>query len=409
MTQKVFVLLLFLGGRIFAQSDSLLIKVGDKAPSFVLTGQENSIQSFSMPYLKRIVLMHFWSTYVTKSQSNNRNYSELLNRYQSASYKNAEGFEVIAVAVQTDKGAWTETIKRDSLENINNGIAMRGYQDEVCRKFGITSVPTDILINENGIVVAINPRMADIENVLDDAKNNKPVTKDVTGILAQSSNKAERIKYCRLYLFNNYGDSLQKTITSDLGIFKFMDVKLNQDFFLKIDNQANINTSDPIALYSPYGEFLMDGRTKSNGFVFPIAARSNYRLTQSDSSSNTNYLGQIDVIKHLTFYTNGTGLTPKDEQDLKPILQLLQKNKTLKVELTTHTDARMDKGYAMKLTANQAAALKAFFEKNGITADRIRTVPKGNSELRKICDGGVDCREEDHNLNRRAEFLLYSN
>jgi outer membrane protein OmpA-like peptidoglycan-associated protein len=212
-----------------------------------------------------------------------------------------------------------------------------------------------------------------------------------------------------VYLFNFSGDSIQQTTTSDKGTFIFSDVKVNQDFVLKVDNKVNITTSDPIALYTPSGEYMMDGRTSNNGFEFSVPARASNKFNSGDSISEINYLGQIDIIKHLTFFTNGKGLTPKDEQDLLSILKILVKNKTMNLEISTHTDARMDREYAKELTKNQAEAIKTYFEKKGIVSQRIKISPKGNSELRKICEGGVDCREEDHQLNRRVEFLLYRN
>jgi outer membrane protein OmpA-like peptidoglycan-associated protein len=401
------ILLLLIFQSSFGQNDSSLIKPGERAPAFILGLPENGIQSFTMPHMHRVVLLHFWSSNVPKSKAQNKFLNRLTDRYKDAMYTNADGFEVIAIAVQTDKNGWLETIKNDSLTNLTHGIAIRGYQDEVCKKYGVTTLPSDVLIDENGIVLAINPRLVDIESTLDDRKNMQPMKKDIVGTLALSSNKNEPVKFCRVFLFNYYGDSIQITITSSKGGFIFNNVKVNQDFVIKIDNKADINTTDPIALFTPDGEFMMDGRTKNKGFVFYVPARSSYKLVQSDTNSNINYLGQIDVIKHLTFFTNGMGLTPKDEQDLNSILKILQKDKLMKVELATHTDARMDAVYAKELTTYQASSIKSYFEKKGIAADRIKVYPKGNTELRKICEGTVDCREEDHNLNRRVEFLIY--
>jgi outer membrane protein OmpA-like peptidoglycan-associated protein len=176
-----------------------------------------------------------------------------------------------------------------------------------------------------------------------------------------------------------------------------------------VDNKIDITTSDPIALYSVKGDFLMDGRTKDQGFTFYISARYSNKLTADTASSLINSLGQIDVVKHLTFYTNGMGLTPKDERELNSIINMLQKDKTANVEIATHTDARMDTDYALELTTNQVNAVRTYFIKKGIAAGRIKAVAKGNSELRKICEGTIDCREEDHMLNRRVEFLIYKN
>lgn len=408
MKYFVIIILGFLFVQTSGQNDTLLIKPGTKAPSFILSTQDNGIQSFTMPYMKRIVLLHFWSSSIRKTKPVNRFLTKLVERYRNAQYRSAEGFEVIAVAVQTDKNAWREAIVNDTLNAFTHGIASRGYSDDVCKKYGITSLPADVMIDDNGSIIAVNPSMTDIEEILDDRKNIQPVKKDITGTLAQSSNKSDVSKFIRLYLFNHYGDSIAKTITDIKGRFVFTDIKLNQDFTLKVDNKIDITTSDPIALYSPAGEFMMDGRTKDHGFLFYISARYSKKLTESDTvNPNTNSLGQLDIVKHLTFYTNGTGLTPKDEQELNPLIAKLIKDKTLNIEFITHTDARTDAAYAMELTTNQANAIKTYFAKKGIVAGRVRAIAKGNSDLRKICGGTIDCREEDHMLNRRVEFLIY--
>jgi outer membrane protein OmpA-like peptidoglycan-associated protein/thiol-disulfide isomerase/thioredoxin len=404
---RFLVLLIFLFSKSFSQGDSLAVKVGSKAPSFILNLQENSIQSFTMPHMKRIVLLNFWSTNIKKCRQVNKHLNRLADRYKNTVYKNADGFEIIAIAVQTDRNTWSEAIKNDTLTNFTHGIALRGYNDDICRKYGVRHVPTQILIDESGIILAIDPRIMDIENILDDRKNFQPIRKDVIGTLAQSSDRNEPLKFARLYLLNYYGDSLEKTITSAKGGFIFSNVKLNQDFVLKLDNKIDINTTDPIALYTPTGEFLMDGRTKDKGFVFFISPRNSNKLIETDSNSTTNTLGQIDVIKHLTFFTDGKGLVPNDEKQLSGIISMLLKNRALKVELITHTDARTDKDYAMELTTNQANTIKNYFIKKGVAESRINAIPRGNSELRKICEGMTDCREEDHRLNRRVEFLLY--
>lgn len=409
MRKLFFITFIFLFRCLISQSDSLVIKVGAHAPSFIVNLQENTIQSITMPYMRKIVLLHFWSSNVKKSRTANKLLNKLAERYKNAQYRNADGFEIIAIAVQTDRNAWKEAIANDTLTNFTHAIALRGYSDDVCKKFGVSSLPTSILIDETGIVIAVNPKMTEIEELLDDRKNIQPVKKDIMGRLAQSSDKNEAVKYIKLYLFNHYADSISKTTTNARGEFSFSDIKLNQDFVLKVDNKIDINTSDPIALYTPRGEFLMDGRTKDKGFVFNISARYSNKLTDDSTNSNTNSLGQIDVIKHLTFYTNGKGLTPKDEQELNPIISMLMKDRTTHVEIATHTDARMDTDYAMELTTNQANAIKTYFLKRGIAPGRIKAIAKGNSELRKICEGTIDCREEDHMINRRVEFLIYKN
>ena len=388
----------------FGQKDTLRISPGQTAPPFIMQVKGSAIQGITMPYMKKIVLLHFWNNN-EQSRHQNKQLKKLAQRYRNASYKNAEGFEVIAIAVQADKKSWQEAISRDTLNNFTHGIAPKGFDDEACKKYGVTSLPADFLINESGKVIAINPRMADIENMLDENKNFQPIIKDISGVLAQSSNKDDALKFSKIYLLNGYGDSLARALSNDKGAFTFYDVKLSQDFMLKVDNKTDINTSDPIALYSPENEFIMDGQTRDKGFVFYISARSSNKLVKKDTSMAL--YGEIDIIKNLVFGGNGRSLNAKDEKDLAPIVTRLQKNKSLKLELITHTDARLEKQAALDLTTEQAVLLKNYFEKKGISPSRISAIARGNTELRKRCDGTIDCREEDHKLNRRVEFLVY--
>lgn len=389
-----------------SSSQTTELKVGDKAPSFILTLQQNSIQSFAMPYLNRIVLLHFWSSTVSKSKTYNKYLNRLAGRYKNATYRSADGFEVISIAVQSDKNAWTQAIKNDSLTNFVNGIAVRGYNDDVCKKFTVSEVPHEILIDETGTIIAINPRIRDIEDMLDERKNYQPVKKDVIGTLALSSNPSDFLKFGKLYLFDAYGDSVSQTVTNIHGGFTFSDIKLNQDFILKVDNGADISTSDPWALYSYKGEKILEGKTFQNGFIFYIPSNANTILTEGENNTLSSGIGQVNVTKNLVFKNNGAGLTSKDEEELNAIFLILQKNKNLDVEITTHTDGKMDEKSAMGLTVTQSNTIRNYFVKKGVAASRLRLTSKGKTQPRKKCE---ECTEEDYKTNCRVEFVVYKN
>ncbi len=407
MKIKVIIVVLFFTIKTIAQTE---LKAGDKAPPFILNMAQNSIQSFPMPYLNRVILLHFWSSNVTKSKTYNKFLNRLAGRYKNAMYRNAEGFEIIAVAVQSDKKAWSETVATDSLFNFINGIAFRGYNDEMCKKFGIITVPKDILIDENGTIIAIDPRMHGLESILDDKKNFQPVKKEVVGILANTGNKAELLKFGKVYLFDAYGDSIATAVTNANGNFLINDVKLNQDFILKVDNKADITTSDPLSLYTTRGEHILDGKTADKGFTFYIPSKLSYKLTEDNQDATLGgTIGQVDVIKNLTFKDNGTGLTPKDEIELNAVFLILSKNKTLNVDVFTHTDSKADENAALELTTKQALTIKNYLVKKGINQSRIKTEAKGKKEPRKMCTATSDCKEDDHKMNRRVEFLVYKN
>ena len=409
MKKIFFLLIICLFFKTNAQTQSLL-KPGDQAPGFVLNLWQNSLQSFSMPYLNRAVLLHFWSTTVSNSKSKNKSLNRLAGRYKDAMYKTASGFELIAVCVQSDKKTWIEEVKKDSLVNFINAIAARGFNDDVCKKFGITTLPTDILIDKKGIIIAVNPKLNLIEELLDEKKNFLPIKKDITGTIDISSGKGEILKQTKLYLFDNYYDTVATTKTNAKGAFTFFDIKLNQDLIIKIDNINENATLDPYALYSNAGDHIADGRTSNNGIEFYVSSNIIYKLSDENADESLNgSIDKINVVRNLSFLNNGTGLTAKDEQDLHSILLMLQKNKDLYLNISTHSDSKSDEKATMDLTIKQAKTIKDYLVKNGINTTRIKTIPKGKSQPRKLCKANTDCSNADHKQNRRVEFLVYRN
>lgn len=381
------------------------IKAGEQAPPFVVNRGENAIQGISMPYMNKIVLLHFWSTNLPQSKIVNKHLVRLHEKYSEADFINAAGFEIIAIAVQNDQKSWKDGISRDSTSHFINGIAGKGLEeDDVCKKFNILSVPADVLIDETGKIVQLNPRLADVENYLDEKKNVHPIRKDIFGWFAFSSDTSEKFKFSRVYLFNQYGDSLAYTRSNEKGLFTFHDLKLNQDILLKIDNQADFLTSDPVALFSVSGEEVMKAQHKAGGFVFEIPARLNSKLHVPDSSVNKTTPLEISFTKQLEFINGGMALHPKDEKELHVILNQLKRSNKSILEYGVHMHSKNGEAAAKASSDKQAQTIKTFFIKNGIDSKRIRYQSFGSSQPLVPCTQG--CSEAEHQKNKRVEFTI---
>jgi len=79
----------------------------------------------------------------------------------------------------------------------------------------------------------------------------------------------------------------------------------------------------------------------------------------------------------------------------------------MEIRLESHTDSRADDNYNMKLSARRAKSTYQYIVSKGIDAKRI---PKyegfGESQLVNKCSNGVKCTDEEHQLNRRTEFII---
>ena len=133
----------------FSQDSGKLV-VGDKSPNLVLSSTNNSIQSFNFPYQNKIVLLFFWSSSVSKSKENMFKYKRIFSKYSQVGYKESDGFDLISVALQSDKIAWEQDLKKYDLLKINNCISQKGYSDFFIKGFKISQTPSSFLIDELG-------------------------------------------------------------------------------------------------------------------------------------------------------------------------------------------------------------------------------------------------------------------
>ena len=99
-------------------------------------------------------------------------------------------------------------------------------------------------------------------------------------------------------------------------------------------------------------------------------------------------------------------IRPDAEPDLQSLTDLLKKYPDMKIELSSHTDSRGQDAYNESLSQKRAESAKAWIVAKGIAADRIVAKGYGEKQLLNNCANGVECTEEQHQLNRRTEFKI---
>lgn len=163
------------------------------------------------------------------------------------------------------------------------------------------------------------------------------------------------------------------------------------------------------------GEFLVCLPTNKNyalsvwkdGYLFHsenFSLKGNHLITEPYKKDIG--LGQIEkdktvVLKNIFFDTNLWDLKPESTSELNILLKLLNDNKTIKIEISGHTDNRGSKESNLKLSDNRAKAVFDFLVKNGISASRLTF--KGYGDAMPIADNN---NEEGRAINRRTEFKV---
>lgn len=88
------------------------------------------------------------------------------------------------------------------------------------------------------------------------------------------------------------------------------------------------------------------------------------------------------------FKFNSADISPESAETLGSLAKALQSDQLAKLEfmIEGHTDGKGTPDYNMKLSNQRAASVKAYLEKQGVAAKRIRSQGKGDTELANVDD-----------------------
>lgn len=95
--------------------------------------------------------------------------------------------------------------------------------------------------------------------------------------------------------------------------------------------------------------------------------------------------------------------------DLDKLVRYLKAHNQSKVELSSHTDSRGSNTYNMDLSQRRAQSAVNYIMSKGINRSRIVARGYGETILKNRCADGVNCSEEEHQVNRRTEAKLICN
>jgi outer membrane protein OmpA-like peptidoglycan-associated protein len=91
---------------------------------------------------------------------------------------------------------------------------------------------------------------------------------------------------------------------------------------------------------------------------------------------------------------------------LNRVIELMKKYPEMVVEIGSHTDNRGTDKNNMTLSGKRAASTRDYFIQQGVPENRIFSEGYGESRPIIKCNSEKECTEEDHELNRRSEFVI---
>ncbi|MXO04535.1 OmpA family protein [Flavobacterium sp. HBTb2-11-1] len=117
-------------------------------------------------------------------------------------------------------------------------------------------------------------------------------------------------------------------------------------------------------------------------------------------------LGKCFGIKMIYFDLDKYNIRTEAAIDLEKILDVLNQHPNMKLDIRSHTDSRASHQYNLRLSGQRAKATLNWLIKNGVAENRLTAKGYGETQLVNNCSDGVNCSEDQHQMNRRSEFII---
>lgn len=182
-----------------------------------------------------------------------------------------------------------------------------------------------------------------------------------------------------------------------------------EPFFIVTDEKGFYQT--PLKPNLEY--FLKAQKNKYFGQAASVATKGK---TESEEFTQDFFLGKIpegDIeIEGVEYDFNSFTLRPKSMEILDKIVEILKVNDNLSIELSSHTDARGNDAYNLKLSQGRAQSCVDYIVSKGIAKKRIQATGYGEtkpiipeSEIEKMVPKSEEF-ETAHQKNRRTAFRV---
>ena len=94
---------------------------------------------------------------------------------------------------------------------------------------------------------------------------------------------------------------------------------------------------------------------------------------------------------------------------IEKVIAYMQEYPSVKIDLRSHTDSRGNDSYNLALSKRRNESTRQYIVDQGIDKSRLTGNGYGETQHINQCSNGVKCSEEEHQLNRRSEFIVIEN
>jgi thiol-disulfide isomerase/thioredoxin len=135
------------------------LKAGDEAPEISLPTADGKIVTLSSTR-GSIVLLDFWASWCNPCRKENPNLVKAFNQYHS------KGFKIFQVSLDKTKEEWLKGIGEDNLNQWIHVSDLKYWNSAVVPLYKIETIPFNMLLDNQGKIIATNLRGEDLQKKL---------------------------------------------------------------------------------------------------------------------------------------------------------------------------------------------------------------------------------------------------
>ncbi|MFY9151193.1 MAG: OmpA family protein [Prolixibacteraceae bacterium] len=193
------------------------------------------------------------------------------------------------------------------------------------------------------------------------------------------------------------GETILKSITRTDGQFEF-EVNKGQEYIINvtkefyIENEKVVTTGNLRPNDEVFSEIFLEEKVdESDNSPAPI------NMEQEDGEDL-----QVIELEYIKYDLNQFDITPAAAAVLDRLIATMTEFPDLEIRIESHTDSRGSDEYNMLLSKRRAKASFDYIVSKGIDPNRLLYKGFGETRLLNKCGNGVECTEEQHEVNRRS-------
>ncbi len=201
---------------------------------------------------------------------------------------------------------------------------------------------------------------------------------------------SEILPNTKVTLFDEKFTLIEEVISDEKGSYKFKSVECGKVYYVRAEKEKYNTKEQRITISKTTGKTDL-----------PIQLEKTVKpVTVGDD------LAKAFGIKIIYFDFDKWDIRPDAALELEKILDVMKQYPTMKIDVRSHTDSRASFKYNEKLSDRRAKSTMAWLVKNGVEESRLTGKGYSESQLVNKCADGVKCSEDEHQANRRSEFII---